>query len=76
MCVVSSVETYVDWLWFEMGSVCYLCQFKEGVSVANLLLGNQYFVDEMLLYTVPPSNSCVFLSDMPLTLTLLTWRIW
>ena len=43
-CIIFSAGRYVDWLQFELGSVCYLCQFKERVSVADLLLSNQYFL--------------------------------
>jgi hypothetical protein len=32
----------VDWLWLESGGVCYDCQLEEGVSVVDLLFGNQY----------------------------------
>jgi hypothetical protein len=40
----------LDWLWFESGSVCYSCQFKEGFSVFGLLLGNQCVLLMKCLY--------------------------
>jgi hypothetical protein len=51
VCALFSVQGGVlDWLWFESGSVCYSCQFKDGVSVVGLLLSNQYVLLMKCLY--------------------------
>jgi hypothetical protein len=34
----------------HVGGVCYICKFKEGVGITNLLLNNQYFLLVICLY--------------------------
>jgi hypothetical protein len=70
--VVFNAEGNVDWLQFDLWSVCYLCQFKEGVSVADLLLSNRYFcwLNTCIYGTVPPNNWCLFLYDMLLVIVV------
>jgi hypothetical protein len=48
--VVSLAGRWVDWLLCALGSACYVCKFKEGVIVANLLLIDQYFLLVICLY--------------------------
>ena len=60
VCVISIAGRHVDWLWFELGSVCYLCQYRKGVCVANPLLDKQYFLLMKCLHIqcLPAMHAC------------------